>query len=202
MSVEFDLSPSTPINLSKAIVLVVETTTHAADILGQILKGFGIAESHRTTSIREAAELVKHKTFDLILIDPDVEDGAGYNFVRTLRTGMVEPNCFAPVILMSGHPRVSRVRRARDTGANYFISKPLAPNVLLQRILWVARDKRPFVEAGGYVGPDRRFKFEGLPPGSDGRRSSDIKDPLGEAIEPNMSQDDIDNFMKPQRVSL
>lgn len=197
-----DLNPSAAINLTKAVVLVVETTSHAADILGQILKGFGVAESHRTTSVKEASELLKHKAFDLILIDPDVEDGAGYTMVRNLRASMVEPNCFAPVMLMSGHPRVSRVRQARDIGANFFVSKPIAPNVLLQRILWVARDKRPFVEAGAYIGPDRRFKFEGLPADSDGRRSTDLKDPLGDSNAPNMSQDDIDHFMKPQRVAI
>jgi CheY-like chemotaxis protein len=197
-----DLNPNAAINLTKAVVLVVETTPHAADILSQILKGFGVAETHRITSVREAAELMKHKAFDLILVDPDVEDGAGYTMVRNLRASMVEPNCFAPVILMSGHPRVSRVKQARDTGANFFVSKPIAPNVLMQRILWVARDKRPFVEAGVYIGPDRRFKFEGLPPDSDGRRSTDIKDPLGAASGPDMSQDDIDNLMKPQRVMI
>ena len=200
MNAELNLNAA--INLSKAIMLVVETTPHAADILGQILKGFDIAESHRTTSIKEAGELIKHKAFDLILVDPDVEDGAGYAFVRNLRASMVEPNCFAPVILMSGHPRLSRVKKARDTGANFFVSKPIAPNVLLQRILWVARDKRPFVEAGGYIGPDRRFKFEGLPPGSDGRRTTDLNDPLGDSNGPDLSQADIDHFMKPQRVNI
>lgn len=197
-----ELNPNAAINLSKAVVLVVETTVHAADILGQILKGFGVAETHRTNSVREASDLLRTKSFDLILIDPDAEGGAGYAMVRNLRASMVEPNCFAPIILMSGHPRVSRVKQARDTGANFFISKPIAPNVLLQRILWVARDKRPFVEAGGYIGPDRRFKFEGLPPDSDGRRSTDIKDPLGAASGPDMSQDDIDNLIRPQRVMI
>ncbi len=96
-----DLNPNAAINLTKAVVLVVETTTHAADILGQILKGFGVAETHRTNSVREASDLLKIKAFDLILIDPDTEEGAGYAMVRNLRASMVEPNCFAPVILMS-----------------------------------------------------------------------------------------------------
>lgn len=197
-----DLDPNARVNLSKAVVLVVETTSHAADILGQILKGFGVSESHRTESVRDASDLLKHKAFDLILIDPDVEGGAGYEMLRNLRASMIEPNCFAPVILMSGHPRVSHVKRARDTGANYFVSKPVAPSILLQRILWVARDKRPFVEAGGYVGPDRRFKFEGLPADSDGRRATDLNAPLGDCGDPNMSQGEIDGLLKPQKVSL
>lgn len=72
-----ELNPNAAINLSKAVVLVVETTVHAADILGQILKGFGVAETHRTNSVREASDLLRTKSFDLILIDPDAEGGRG-----------------------------------------------------------------------------------------------------------------------------
>ncbi|MBN8605407.1 MAG: response regulator [Caulobacterales bacterium] len=197
-----ELDPKARINLSKAIVLIVETTSHAAEMLGQILKGFGVAETHRCVSATEAEKLLRTRTFDLILVDPDVKEGDGYALLRNLRSSMVEPNCFAPIILMSGHARVSKVKLARDTGANFFVSKPIAPNILLERILWVARDKRPYVEAGKYIGPDRRFKFEGPPPDSDGRRSSDLKDPLGEASDPNMSQNEIDGLMKPQRVMI
>lgn len=190
------------VNLSKAVVLVVETTSHSAEMLGQILKGFGVAETHRVDSVRDADKLIKTKSFDLIIIDPDVKDGDGYEFLRSLRASQVEPNCYAPIILISGHARVSNVKRARDTGANFFISKPISPSILLQRILWIARDKRPFVDAGRYIGPDRRFKFEGPPPDSEGRRSNDIKDPLGDASEPNMSQFEIDDLIKPQKVSI
>ncbi|MGE0742193.1 MAG: response regulator [Hyphomonadaceae bacterium] len=188
------------VNLSKAVVLVIETTPHAAEMLGQILKGFGVAETHRVTSVKDAEKLIKTKSFDLILVDPDVKDGDGYTFLRGLRASGVEPNCYVPIVLMSGHARISNVKRARDTGANFFVSKPIAPNVLLQRILWIARDKRPFVDAGAYIGPDRRFKYEGPPANSDGRRANDLKEPLGDAGEPNMSQIEIDDLIKPQKV--
>jgi hypothetical protein len=46
---------------------------------------------------------------------------------------------------------------------------------LLQRILWVSRDKRPFVEVGEYLGPDRRFKMDGPPQGM-ARREGDKPD--------------------------
>ena len=34
-------------------------------------------------------------------------------------------------------------------------------DLLLERILWVARDSRPFLEVGDYLGPDRRFRHSG-----------------------------------------
>lgn len=195
--------PNARINLSKANVLLVDSSQHALDMLVQIMKGFGVAEAHRCHGVEEAQRLVRAKTFDLMVIDPNLNDGDGYAFLRELRQSTSgSANAYIPVILVSGHARASDVAKARDTGANYFVAKPLTPNVLLQRIMFVSRDKRPFVEIGGYIGPDRRFKFEGPPVGSDGRRDNDLKAPLASAGEPNMSQNEIDSLIKPQRVMI
>lgn len=193
--------PDACLNLSKASVLLVEGSQHSADVLAQILKGFGVNEVHRALSTDAAEKLLRGKTIDLLVIDPTVSDGDGYRMLKELRRGG-SSNAFAPVILISGHVRASDVIRARDTGANFFVTKPITPSTLLARILFVARDKRPFVEIGEFVGPDRRFKFEGPPVGSDGRRTADLKSPLGAADEPNMSQNEIDMMIKPQRVII
>jgi len=59
-----------------------------------------------------------------------------------------------------------------------------------------------FVECDTYFGPDRRYKNEGPPPEfPDGRRREDVTTELGEAAEPNMSQDELDNLIKPQKVN-
>ena len=74
-----------------------------------------------------------------------------------------------------------------------FVAKPLTPSVVLQRIHWVASDKRQFVDVvdGSYVGPDRRFKFEGPPPGSEGRRETDLP------VEPVPQELDYDMWLGP-----
>ncbi|MEZ5996979.1 MAG: response regulator [Hyphomonadaceae bacterium] len=197
------IDPNARVNLAKATFAVIDGSQHSLDVTAQILKGFGVGVVQRFSEIAEADKFAKLKAIDLIIIDPSVEDGAGYDFIRDLRHS-AGPSAFSPVILVSGHVRKADVSRARDTGANFVVAKPLSPQVLLQRVLWVSRDKRPFVEVGNYIGPDRRFKFEGPPIGSDGRRSDDagLTTPLGDAAEPNMSQDEVDAFIKPQRVMI
>ena len=64
------------------------------------------------------------------------------------------------------------------------------------------RDKRNFVEAPNYVGPDRRFKFEGPPIGSDGRRKDDVAPSLSAESGENMSQSELAELLKPQKVVL
>jgi len=195
------IEPDARINLSKAIVIIIDASQHSLDVTAQILKGFGVATMHRFSTLDEANKYLRQRQADMILIDPSVDHGAGYDFVNELRHSGTQ-NAFVPVILVSGHVHPSDVARARNTGSNFVVTKPLAPTVLLQRVMWVAKDKRPFVEAGAYIGPDRRFKFEGPPIGSDGRRRDDLKTPLGDANEANLSIDELDALIKPQRVAL
>lgn len=62
--------------------------------------------------------------------------------------------------MTAGHVRRSRVAEARDCGANFLVTKPFSAAMLLERVLWVARDTRPFLQVGDYLGPDRRFKTD------------------------------------------
>jgi hypothetical protein len=55
------------------------------------------------------------------------------------------------------------VTNARDCGAHIVMAKPLTPKAVLDRIVWVARTGRRFVESDKFVGPDRRFKEGGVP---------------------------------------
>ncbi|MDP1778605.1 MAG: response regulator, partial [Brevundimonas sp.] len=83
--------------------------------------------------------------------------------VRWLRRSGLEPNAFVPVIMTAAHIRRSRVTEARDCGANFIVTKPFSATTLLERIVWVSKDERPFLEIGDYFGPDRRFRMAAAP---------------------------------------
>ncbi len=76
--------------------------------------------------------------------------------------------------MVAGHTPIDQVEKARDCGANFVVAKPLAPRILLERVVWIAQESRPFVELDSYIGPDRRFHDVGPPKdGQPGRRRSD-----------------------------
>ena len=189
------------INLRMVRALCMDGNGQGLEILAQTLMGFGVERIIRSQSIEEATRILGRETIDLILCDALLNDGAAYEVVRWLRASDLKPNRFAPVIVVTGHTQQSMISQARDCGSNFVVAKPLAPAVLMQRLMWVARGSRPFVEAGKYIGPDRRFKYEGVPEGK-GRRRDDITEALGAAKEPNMSQVEIDSLLKPQKVQL
>lgn len=189
------------INLKKAVVMVIETSEESLEMTSQVLKGFGVGTLRKFLNVAEAKTLLQSRSVDLIVIDPTVGDGAGYDFIRDLRRSGW-PSASVPIMLVAGHLRKSDVERGRDVGVNCVVLKPATPDVLLNHLIWVARDKRPFVKVSEYVGPDRRFKFEGPPEGTDGRRQSDLLSPLTDTNAPNLSPDELDAMFKPQRVAF
>jgi CheY-like chemotaxis protein len=159
-------------NLERASVLLLDETPMGMSILVQIVTGLGAKNLHRCSSVDEAQTVVTEQLIDLAVVDSLAPSGGGYEFVRWLRTSKHDPNCYAPVMLTTSHTPARDVSRVRDCGGHIVVKKPIAPVVMLERILWMAKAKRPFVYADGYVGPDRRFHDE-APPSGVGRRRED-----------------------------
>nr|WP_295108307.1 response regulator [uncultured Caulobacter sp.] len=196
------LLPSARINLERATVLVLDDNGASLDILSQVVSGFGVKQLYRAETVADAQALIRTKTFDLIVSDVQMPVTDGIEFIEWLRREGGETNRYIPVILLTGHTRTSQIFKLRDAGSNYVVAKPLTPKVLLERIFWVAREERQFIECDSFIGPDRRFKHEGPPPGTDGRRKDDLPAEVGDAQTPNMSDDEIANLMRPAKVQI
>ena len=152
------LRKSAVINLSGAVTMVVDDSSFALELTTQALMGFGIRPKHTCLGAAEAMEILKEQNIDLLVVDCEMPGIDGFELVRWLRRSGLEPNAFVPVIMTAAHIRRPRVSDARDCGASFIITKPFSATTLLERIVWVARDGRPFLEVGDYFGPDRRFR--------------------------------------------
>lgn len=167
------LRESAVINLTGAVTMIVDDSPFGLDITASALLGFGIKTRYACHSAAEAMDVLRDHNVDLLVVDSEMPDMDGYELVRWLRRSGLDPNAFVPVIMTAAHVRRSRVAEARDCGANFVITKPFSAAALLERIVWVARDSRPFLEVGDYFGPDRRFR-DGAPPAGE-RRSEMIR---------------------------
>lgn len=152
------LRKSAVINLTGAVTMVVDDSSFALELTAQSLMGFGIRPKHICLGAAEAMEILKEQNVDLLVVDCEMPGIDGFELVRWLRRSGLEPNAFVPVIMTAAHIRRPRVAEARDCGASFIITKPFSATTLLERIVWVARDSRPFLEIGDYFGPDRRFR--------------------------------------------
>jgi CheY-like chemotaxis protein len=166
------VNPNAWINLEKASVLLLDANPWSQQITKQILFGFGVRAPFVCNSPSEARAVIGADEVNLLIVSDVLPDSTGYEFVNWLRRSEIEPNAFSPTIIVSGHTKRSNIRAARDCGANFILAKPVSVQVMLERVIWVAREGRPFIDTGEYLGPDRRFHDEG-PPATGGRRRSD-----------------------------
>lgn len=189
------------VNLSTAEVLLACGDPEGLNIMSEMFAGFGVHTPRRCLSLAEARTSVQERILNLLVVDSALSDAEGYDFIHWLRRSDIAPNCYAPVILVTGHAKPSQIFRGRDAGASFVVRKPVAPLVMMQRILWLLNDQRKFVTSPGYCGPDRRVKALGPPVGTKGRRHDDLSANVGRATTPNLDQGEIDALFNPKAIA-
>jgi CheY-like chemotaxis protein len=166
-------APKGRVNLEKAVVLLLSPPT-GMDLLARVFHGFGVRHPYRCFDAKKAMETCREADLDLIICDGSLPDGEAYDFIAALRRSEIEPNRYVPVMVIQGHTPADQILKARDCGANFVVAKPITPRLLLERVLWIAGESRPFIELDTYIGPDRRFQNNGPPGGpGTGRRRAD-----------------------------
>jgi len=159
-------------NFNNITALVVDGDRYSTGIVSQILRGFGLNRHFITQKGADAEKMLGAEKFDLLITECVLPDMNAGELVRWIRRHVSQRIRYIPVVMLTGYAHVSNVMAARDSGVNSVVRKPVAPTTLFDHIIWSARMERPFIEADGYVGPCRRFKYGEPAPGLN-RRSTD-----------------------------
>jgi CheY-like chemotaxis protein len=186
-------------NLRDLAILVADPSSYMSMLVHSMLRGFGankVLEVRSSTSVFEALMVQK---IDVLICDVQLPSHGGLALVRAIRGKTDNEHRTIPILLMSSDSSEATVKRARDTGANMVIAKPLSPASLYDRLSWIASNPRKFVDTPNYFGPDRRFKIEGYP-GGIGRRKGDKAVEVAEESGPALAQSDIDSLFSAVRT--
>lgn len=153
------------VNLSEVGFLVADPSDLYRELFRRLLFGFGAKTVHEAPNAMTAARLLNDRDVDFLICAADLPGAAkdrqlanGVDFVRAIRLDTKHPRRAIPMVITMGTARRISVGQARDCGANFVLSKPVAPVVLYDRINWIARKPRPYWESDTYFGPDRRFR--------------------------------------------
>jgi CheY-like chemotaxis protein len=146
------------INLTGMTTLLADSDHFTRRITAQILRGFGAEPCVLADTGEEAINCIRNNCFDLCVLEATFPDMFCGNVIRWLRRVKDSRVRFMPVLVLTSYTQLRQIAAARDAGANLVARKPLSPQTLFDRVTWMARAARPFVETGLYVGPDRRFK--------------------------------------------
>jgi CheY-like chemotaxis protein len=161
------------LNLKNITGLLVDRDAFTRGLIAQMLRGFGIEKLMVCSAGEEAKRMIAANCPDICFVEGDLEDMGTADFIGWIRRQTSIALRFMPVIVLSGYTQLRLIAAARDGGANIVVRKPVSPQALFDRINWVARVARPFLETPSFIGPDRRFhSIE--PPDSKWKRATDV----------------------------
>jgi CheY-like chemotaxis protein len=160
------------LNLQAISVLLVDRNHYSRALISQALRGFGIKHIAPCDSGAGAQEYLSHAPVDLCLVEAELPDMSSADLIRAIRRLPTVPLRFVPTMVMSGYTQFRTLNAARDAGANLVLKKPVSPQALFDRIHWLSRTRRAYIETANYVGPDRRF-HDTDPPDSAYKRATD-----------------------------
>ncbi|MFP5218783.1 MAG: ATPase, T2SS/T4P/T4SS family [Actinomycetes bacterium] len=119
-------------------LLVVDDDASVGSFVQHALHGS--AEVRVALTAEEGLALVGTEDFDGILIDNGLPDLLGVELIRLMRT---DPRTLTtPLVLFTGDDSAEVERAARRAGADDYLSKPMEPLLLEERVLGLVRDGR------------------------------------------------------------
>jgi CheY-like chemotaxis protein len=151
-------------------VLIIDPNPASARLLADLMKGLGTRDLFFEPEERRALELAREADPLLIFVERAGLRLDGEAFTKKLRRSNLSCRK-APVIMMTADATASSIKGARDSGVHEFLRKPFTAGDLLKRVMVVALKPRDWIEAVGYVGPDRRRFNSGEYAGSRKRKA-------------------------------
>ncbi|MEW5720942.1 MAG: response regulator, partial [Chloroflexota bacterium] len=129
-----------------ARVLVAEDNEINQQVAREILEGFGLNVEIAANGNLATQALAAHPNrFDAVLMDLQMPEMDGYEATRVIRARANGKTI--PIIAMTAHALSSEQQRCLDAGMNDYVSKPVAPDLLLATLSrWIApRSDQPTV---------------------------------------------------------
>jgi DNA-binding NtrC family response regulator len=118
-------------------LLIVDDEEVIRDGLKRILEGESFVVE-TCSSGYSAIEIMQHRDFDLIITDLKMPGMSGIEVLKSVRT--LQPAI--PVILITGYASIDTAVEAIKNGASDYISKPFAPDLLLEKVQHALSQRR------------------------------------------------------------
>jgi len=174
--------------------LVVDDRAYMRRVIKSILETLGCKRIDEAHHGGEALSIIRSWPPDIILSEALLQPMSGLEMLKAVRADKSNVK-FTPVIMITSETRRERVVAARNAGVTEYVAKPFNAKSLILRIREVIERPRPFVDVGGYFGPDRRRRSEVMSEGEEkrgkgGPRPTEKSDPRA-----GLTQEEIDKLV-------
>ncbi len=146
----------TSINFESMSFLIVDDSAYMRTIVRTMLSGFGCRSIYEAEDGASGLDKINQYHPEIAIIDWEMPGMTGLEMVKTIRD---PENCrfaYMPLILLTAHTERRRILRARLSGVNEVLRKPISPNALFQRVASIVLHPRPFIRTPSYFGPEPR----------------------------------------------
>jgi DNA-binding response OmpR family regulator len=119
-------------------ILVIDDSSTNIVLLEAILNGQGY-EIETAQSVKEAYQIIKKETVNLILLDLLMPRVSGYDFLKEIKSNQSTKNI--PVIIVSAVADADNRKKSMELGALDFINKPIDIQFFIEKIDTILRRK-------------------------------------------------------------
>jgi len=159
-------------NIENLKFLVVDDDQNMRHLVHTILGSLGVREIETSATVDQGFGKLHEFEADIVICDLRMEPRDGIELTRMLRDQVESPNCYIPIIMLTGHSEKSTVEDARDAGVHEFLAKPVSATKLYGKIKNIIERPRVFVRTNEYFGPDRRRRQDPDYDGPERRRAT------------------------------
>lgn len=141
-------------------ILIIEDDPALSSGLCRALTNENII-TEKASAIKEARQILREKYFDLVILDVNLPDGNGFDFLREIKSERD-----ISVIMLSANDMESDIVSSLEQGADDYITKPFSLAILRARVN--ARLRRSENAVKKYVSGRFVFDFERMEFSADG----------------------------------
>jgi two-component system chemotaxis response regulator CheY len=143
-------------NLASARVLLVGEKNHTLALLRSVLNIAGVMNITHAEDSERAVYLLRMENFSAVFCDQQAAPIEAMPFPLAARrlTGMHNP--MLPIFVLKERAHRQDVEKARDIGATDFVTVPISPKTVINKLQAAITAPRPFIVAPEFFGPDRR----------------------------------------------
>jgi two-component system chemotaxis response regulator CheY len=174
----------TDIDISNLKFLILDKNQFMRKILRDLLRSFHVRTIKEVNDGGDGLKELRSFKPDIILTEWEMRPIDGIEFARIIRNSQDVYDRFVPIIMVTAHSQIGRIKQARDSGINEFLVKPISARALYSRITSLIENPRAFVEMKLYSGPDRRRHKPSVLGFPERREPTDIK-----------SKEELENFV-------
>ena len=137
----------------KKILIVEDDSSLSAGLCRALISGD--AETSAADTLRKAREILQNNDFSLVILDVNLPDGNGFDFLP-----YIKKEYGIPVIMLTANDLETDIVAGLEAGADDYITKPFSLAVLRARVKTQLRKLAPKAQPNQYINGDYSFDFD------------------------------------------